>query len=116
MKISKCTEPRLVKSGTGEFIMEGDECTQIYFHTEKMIFSVSTLLPGQRACLDKGHKESDEIVYLVQGSLMLHLTDRNEYFRLEKGDALIIPPGEGHYSINVGEEQSIAVWSCAPKL
>lgn len=110
------TEPVLLKKGAGKFIMEGQECTEILHHTDKIVFSVSTLLPGQQACLDKGHAEADEIVYLVQGSLMLHLPSIERFFRMEAGDSLLIPPGVSHYSINVGTEMSVAVWACAPKL
>ncbi len=91
-------DPKLIKNGEGKFIMEGDECTQIYAHTDKLVFSVSTLLPG------------------IQGTLMLHLPDTDEYFHMEKGDCLLIPPGAAHYSINVGEKTSIAAWACAPHL
>jgi quercetin dioxygenase-like cupin family protein len=96
--------------------MEGEECTQIYAHTDKLVFSVSTLLPGQRACLDEGHEGADEIVYLIRGTLLLHLPDTDESFRLKEGDALLIPPGAAHYSINVGDGRSVAAWSCAPHL
>jgi oxalate decarboxylase/phosphoglucose isomerase-like protein (cupin superfamily) len=110
------TEPRFLKDGEGRFILEGQECTQIYFHTDKIVFSVSTLLPGQQACLDKGHPEAHEIVYLMQGTVMLYLTGISRCYRLCKGDALLIPPGEPHYTVNVGTEQSVAVWACAPHL
>ncbi len=109
-------EPQLVKEGAGRFILEGQECTQVYFHTDKIVFSVSTLLPGQQACVDKGHPDAHEIVYVSQGTLVLHLTGINRFYRLHKGDALLIPPGEPHYSVNVGTEQSVAVWACAPRL
>ncbi len=106
----------LIREGEGRFIMEGEECTQIYAHTDKLVFSVSTLLPGQKACLDKGHEGADEIVYVTQGTLILQLPDTDESFRLKKGDALLIPPGAAHYSVNVGDETSVAVWACAPHL
>jgi mannose-6-phosphate isomerase-like protein (cupin superfamily) len=114
--VKELLKPELIRNGEGEFIMEGEECTQIYAHTDKLIFSVSTLLPGQKASLDKGHEDAHETVYVIQGILMIHMPDSEEYFRLEKGDCLLIPPGASHYSINVGEETSIAAWACAPHL
>lgn len=109
-------EPKLIRDGEGKFIMEGEEKTQIYAHTDKLIFSVSTLLPGQKACLDKGHKDAHEVVYVIQGELMLHLSGIDKYYNLKKGDCLLIPEGEPHYSINTGQEMSIAAWACAPHL
>ncbi|MCG8454365.1 MAG: cupin domain-containing protein [Spirochaetales bacterium] len=109
-------DAKVIRDGEGRFIMEGQECTQVYAHTDKLIFSVSTLLPGQQACLDQGHDEAHETVYVIQGTLMIHLPDSDQFFKLNPGDCLLIPPGEAHYSINVGEEKSIAAWSCAPHL
>ncbi len=109
-------EARIMKNGEGEFIIEGEECTQIYFRTDKMVFSISTLLPGQKACLDKGHKDSHEICYVIKGTLIMYLPEKNKYFHLNPGDAILIPDGEPHYSVNVGEEKSLAAWACAPRL
>jgi len=103
----------VIKRGQGKVIMEGDECTEIYAFTDKIIFSISTLFPGQHSCLDRGHKNADEICYLIQGKIMVHFPNEEEYYLLEMGDAILIPPGEPHYSINVGEEKSITVWAGA---
>ncbi|HHT08824.1 MAG TPA: cupin domain-containing protein [Atribacter sp.] len=104
---------KVIKRGQGKIIMEGDECTEIYAFTDKIAFSISTLLPGQRACLDPGHKNADEICYVIQGKIVIHFPDEEEYYLLETGDALLIPPGVSHYSINVGEEKSITAWAGA---
>lgn len=109
-------EAKIIKNGEGNFIIEGEECTQIYFKTDKIIFSTSTLLPGQKACLDKGHKGSHEICYVVKGNLLMHLPEKNKCFYLNNGDAILIPECEPHYSMNVGEEISLTVWACAPRL
>jgi oxalate decarboxylase/phosphoglucose isomerase-like protein (cupin superfamily) len=109
-------EAKIIKNGDGEFLIEGEECTQIYFRTDKIVFSISTLLPGQKACLDKGHKNSHEICYVIQGSLIMHLPEQKKYYHLNTGDAILIPEGEPHYSINVGNDMSLTAWSCAPEL
>ena len=109
-------DAKIIRKGEAKTLMEGEELTQIYFHTEKIIFSISSLLPGQRASLDKGHKDSDEICHVIQGKLVMHLPDQDRYHLLNEGDAILIPQGEAHYSINVGEEKSIAAWACAPTL
>jgi len=104
---------RVIKRGQGKIIMEGDELTEIYAFTDKIVFSVGTLLPGQRACLGFGHKNADEICYVIQGKIVIHFPDEEEYHLLETGDAILIPPSVSHYSINVGEEKSITVWAGA---
>jgi mannose-6-phosphate isomerase-like protein (cupin superfamily) len=109
-------EAKVIRNGEGKILLEGEECTQIYAHTDKLVFSISTLLSGQRACLDKGHKESDEICYVIDGTIVMHLTNQDKYYLLNKGEAILIPPGEPHYSVNVGEKKSITAWACAPKL
>ncbi len=109
-------EAKVVKSNEGEVLLEGEELTQIYFRTEKIIFSISTLLPGQKACLDKGHKDSHEVCYVISGEIFMHLPDHNKNYILKTGDAILIPEGEPHYSVNVGEKKSITAWACAPRL
>ena len=109
-------EAKIVRQGQARAIMEGEEFTEIYFYTDKLIFSTGCLLPGQRASLDKGHKDSDEVCYVIKGKLLMHLPNLDKYYLLTAGDAILIPPGEPHYSINVGEEKAISVWACAPKL
>ena len=109
-------EPKVIRNGEAQVLMEGEEFTQLYFHTDKLLFSIGNLLPGQRAVLDKGHKESDEICYVIQGKLVMHLANLDKYYLLNEGDAILIPPGEPHYSINVGDEKAITAWATAPKL
>jgi len=41
-----------------------------------------------------GHKDEDELFYIVQGSLDLHL--KNEIIHLEEGDFYIVPKGVEH--------------------
>ena len=33
---------------------------------------------------------------------------------LEQGDALLIPPATGHKLFNIGDEDALISWSCAP--
>ncbi|MBM3705693.1 MAG: cupin domain-containing protein [Actinobacteria bacterium] len=109
-------ETKIVRKGQGEILLEGQECSEIYFRTDKLVFTISTLLPGQQACLDRGHEGSDEVCYVISGTIVMHLPEKKEYHLLNKGDAICIPPGEPHYSVNVGKKQSITAWSCAPHL
>jgi len=106
----------IIRKGEGKFLLEGEECSEIYFKTDKLIFTISTLLPGQKACLDNGHKGADEIVYVISGTIVIHLPGIDQYHKLNEGDAVLIPEGEPHYSVNVGEIKSVTAWACAPHL
>lgn len=108
-------ELQLLKKGNGKILLEGDEITEVFCNTGKLSFAVSTLLPGQRASIDPGHAEADEVVYVAQGKLLINIPDRNENFILDEGDALLIPPTVPHFSVNIGTVQSVAIWACAPK-
>jgi mannose-6-phosphate isomerase-like protein (cupin superfamily) len=107
---------QVIRSNQTKPIMEGEEFTKIYAHTDKLIFSIGSLLPGQKAELDSGHEGSDEICYVITGHIMMHLPNLEEYHELQAGDAILIPPGEPHYSINVGTDRAETAWACAPKL
>jgi uncharacterized RmlC-like cupin family protein len=106
---------KILRKGQGKLLLEGDELTEVYCNTGKICFAVSTLLPGQRASIDKGHSEADEVCYVAQGQIVVNIPDANENYLLNCGDALLIPPGVPHFSVNVGEEKSIVIWACAPK-
>ena len=100
-------DAKIIRKGEAKTLMEGEELTQIYFQTEKIIFSISSLLPGQKASLDRGHKNSDEICRVIQGKLVMHLPDQDRYHLLNEGDAILIPQGEAHYSINAGRKNQL---------
>lgn len=108
-------EIKLLKKGDGEILLEGDEVTEVYCNTGKICFAVSTLLPGQRASVDQGHKDADEVCYVVQGTILMQIPGEETNYILNEGDALLIPPTIPHFSVNIGTVPSIAVWACAPK-
>lgn len=109
-------EAKLLRKGEGEILIEGEEFTEIMFHSDKLLFSISSLLPGQKAILDPGHPGSDEICYIIQGTIVMHLPDQEKYYLVKQGDALYIPPDKPHYATNVGNEKSIMAWALAPRL
>jgi hypothetical protein len=55
LKMEKLTRAKRVRKGEATVVMEDDECSRIYFWTDRIIFSVCTLLPGQKTPLDSGH-------------------------------------------------------------
>jgi oxalate decarboxylase/phosphoglucose isomerase-like protein (cupin superfamily) len=108
--------PVVVRHKEGTFLLEGEELTEVYFHTDKIVFAVSTLLPGQKACVDQGHQGAHEICYVAQGSVVMHFPGLERCELLEKGDAVLVPEDAAHYTVNTGESMSVTVWACAPHL
>ncbi|MDA3809127.1 MAG: cupin domain-containing protein [Spirochaetaceae bacterium] len=109
-------DKKVIRYNDTKNLLEGDEFTKVYVHTDKLIFATSTLLPGQKACLDKGHIGADEICYVIEGQVAIHLTGLDEVHELGKGDCILIPDGEPHYTVNIGDIKSVTAWACAPHL
>lgn len=101
------------KKNTTSF-MEGPEHCRLYIQTDKITFGSSELLPGQRGLIDKGHPDSHEVFFVARGHVLLFVEERNEYFELAEGDAILMPEGVSHTLINVGEEKAVVTWSQAP--
>ena len=94
--------------------LEGPEHCRKYIQTDKILFGMSELLPGQRGAKDAGHPNSHEIFYVVKGHVLLFIEEKELYYELEEGDAILMPEGVSHTLINVGEEKAILTWSQAP--
>jgi mannose-6-phosphate isomerase-like protein (cupin superfamily) len=109
---------KAVKVGKNEVpvIMEDNECSRLYFWTDKIIFSVCTLLPGQSTPMDPGHKGAYEIIFCIKGEVVVHLPDEDRYEKLDEDDALCLPDGAKHKAINVGESIAKLSWSLAPHM
>ena len=96
--------------------MEDDECSRVYFWTDKILFSVCTLLPGQRTPMDPGHKDAHEVVYCIRGKVVFYIPNENKYLEMDMGDALCLPAGSPHMAINIGDEIAKLSWSLAPHI
>lgn len=94
--------------------MEGREVCRQYFQTDKITFGLSELAPGEIGDLDPGHSEADEVFFCMQGHVLCYFPEEDKYYELEKGDALLIPPGNGHKLFNMWDEKAIVIWACAP--
>lgn len=105
---------KVVRKKDVRHFMEADEHCREYLKTEKLTFGTSTLLPGQRGTVDKGHPKSHEIFFVSRGHILLHVPDRNEYFELHEQDIILMPEAVPHTLINVGEEKAVITWSLAP--
>ncbi len=107
-------EIKVVRKREARNFLEGEEHCREYLKTGKITFGTSTLLPGQRGTVDKGHAKSHEIFFVSRGRVLLHVPDRNEYFELGEQDIILMPEGVPHTLINVGEETAVVSWSLAP--
>jgi mannose-6-phosphate isomerase-like protein (cupin superfamily) len=107
-------EIKVVRKSEARSFLEGDEHCREYLKTGKITFGTSSLLPGQRGLVDKGHAKSHEIFFVSRGRVLLHVPDRNEYFELGEEDIILMPEGVPHTLINVGEETAVVSWSMAP--
>jgi quercetin dioxygenase-like cupin family protein len=114
--VSDVTEPQVVRKQQANIALEGGELVRKYFRTGKLVFSVATVLPGQRGMLDPGHEGADEVAYVAQGRLIFEFPNLKKWLELEAGDAVLIPEGEPHAVVNAGEEMAIVTWSVAPNL
>ena len=99
-----------------EVVLEGDEHIRVYARTDKIVFAVGTLLPGQRSPVDPGHQGADEVAYQISGEIVVHLPDRGRWVHLEPGDAMVVPEGETHTVVCVSAEPAVTVWATAPNL
>ena len=104
----------VVRKGEARSFLEGDEHCREYLKTGKLTLGTSTLLPGQRGTVDKGHAKSHEIFFVARGRILLQVPDRNQCFELAEEDIILMPEGVPHTLINVGEEKAVIVWSLAP--
>lgn len=98
-------------------LMEGGELALIYFMTDKLVFSASTLPPGQKSTRDPGHAGAHEVAYCMQGEVVIEIAEGEGHFvRLGVGDAALIYEGVPHTAFNAGSEPAELIWCVAPSL
>jgi mannose-6-phosphate isomerase-like protein (cupin superfamily) len=105
---------KVVRRSEARLFMEGDEVCREYLKTGRITFGTSTLLPGQRGTVDKGHPGSHEVFFVSRGRIVLHVPDRNLHYELAEQEIIVMPEGVPHTLINVGEETAVITWSLAP--
>jgi uncharacterized cupin superfamily protein len=98
--------------------MDGGEMVLRYFTTDKILFSASTLAPGERSNRDPGHAGAHEIGYCEAGQIVLQFGDGDdrEFVRIAAGDAILIHESVPHTLFNPGPDQARVTWSIAPSL
>ena len=109
-------EKILIRKREAQITMEGAEFVRIYFHTDKLLFAICTLLPGERGPVDPGHKDADEICYVIEGKLIVYFPNKKTCYELEQGDAILVPEGEPHQPLNTSEKTAFSCWVVAPSL
>ena len=105
---------RIIHAKDAKVLMEEQELVREYVKTEKITFGVSKLKPGAVGALDPGHEVADEVFYCVKGRVLCYFPEDDNYYELEEGDALLIPPSTGHKLYNIGDVDAIITFSCAP--
>jgi len=109
-------KPKLVRRLEATALIEGDEFVRKYFDTQRLVFAVSVLQPGQKSGVDPGHDGSDEVCYVVEGSLAVIFPEANLVYELEAGDGILIPESAAHEIIGLGATPVVMVWCTAPGL
>ena len=115
-KPEKLKEIKKVRNDTALPFLEGGEFVKIYFHTDKLICSACTILPGQTGEFDKGHRGAEEVCYCVRGNVVIHFPNSNKYVEVREDDAVIIPEGVPHQIFNVGDTKAKMIFFAAPGL
>lgn len=109
-------KPTLVRKLEATALIEGNEFVRKYFHTDRLVFAVSVLQPGQKSGVDPGHDGADEVCYLVEGSLAAIFPEANLVYELEPGDGVLIPQSVPHEILALGAQPAITIWCTAPAL
>lgn len=105
---------KIIRPKDAKVFMDEQELVREYLHTDKITFGVSRLKPGAVGGLDTGHAVADEVFFCMQGHVLCYFPEDDTYYELEQGDALLIPPATGHKLFNIGDEDALISWSCAP--
>lgn len=109
-------QPQLVRALEATPLLEGDEFVRKYFHSDKLIFAVSWIQPGQRSALDPGHVGSDEVCYVASGQIAIAFPDLDLVHELHEGDGVLIPDSVAHEVVGLGDGPSVTIWALAPGL
>ena len=74
--------------------------------------AVMTLAPGKSSGAKEGHKNSDQVLLLLEGELEGEIAD--EKATLKKGDVLLIPAGIKHRFTNRSDKPAVTFNVYAP--
>ena len=103
----KTLEPFVTKDGSEIRELAGPAWTP----AERQSLAEATIAPGA-ATLEHYHRETEELYYVVEGRGRLRVGDAER--EVGAGDCAVIPPGERHTILNVGEGPLRILCCCAP--
>jgi quercetin dioxygenase-like cupin family protein len=105
---------KVVRKNESRLFLEGPEVCREYMATPKITFGTSTLKPGERGDIDRGHPNSHEIFFVVKGHVILFVESSGKHYELFEEDSILMPEGIPHTLINIGAEDAVISWSKAP--
>lgn len=74
-------------------------------HAERPGFRISELqISASQSIPWHFHSRTQDVLYVIEGTLLVHLLEPTERVRLESGDTLTIRPRRPHHVTNGGEE------------
>ena len=94
------SEVKVTPKKCAKIWMEDAEVCREYYKTDKITFGMSEL--------------PVEVFYCVQGEVLCYVSQDDTYYRMEEGDAMLMPQGKDHRLFNIGDKKAILTWSCAP--
>lgn len=100
----------------GHLVTAKDELISINYWTDRMLFSISEIPPGGKSPIDPGHKNADEAIYVISGTLVIEFPNLDICEKLEEGDTILIPQDEPHIMFNPGDTVIKSVIATAPNL
>ena len=115
-KAQKLQEVKKMTRSDAVPVLEGGEFVKIYFHTEKLLCALSTMVPGQVGEYDEGHAGAEEVCFCIAGTVVVHFPQQEKYVELREDDAVVIPEGEPHQITNVGECLAKMLFFAAPHI
>ncbi len=111
-------DARIVRQSEAETFWGGPELCRQYIKTQRVTLGTSTLDPGQTGEADEGHPHSDEIFFVVRGTVEIRTPasphNNEATYRLAEGDAIFIPEAVPHVITNIGDTTAVLSWSLAP--
>lgn len=100
---------KLTKNDTKVWL-EGEELIRLFYKSKELMFGTSFMNPNTKGDIDPGHT-GWEVFYVAKGYLMIHLPETDEYFEVNEGESLLMPPRVSHMFYNPSDMASLIVWA-----
>ena len=110
------TAPRTAGPGDQAQFAFGDLLVTKYFETQRIAFGRAVLPAGGAGDVDPGHKDAEEVIYVISGTVVCVFPDNGETVEVSQGHALLVPPERPHKLENHTGEEACITYSCAPQL